>query len=242
MGDKNYYIYCIALAPDGTYKCGTPGHHGEKPFAVIYKDIAAYAEKTPLTYFDATLENLECHERVIAEIMARFNVLPMSFSTIFKSEDAVIAAMEKYYDQFKENLRAVDGKIELGVKMFYRLDYEKEDKRDKTERVSPKEYMMRRYERYQKRREQTDAILSKADELHEILSGLSSDSRSAKPLKNNMIFNASYLVPVLKKDEFDKAVEEAKIRYPSYKIIYSGPWPAYHFIKIVREGEEDERS
>jgi len=239
IGD-NYYVYCIAS--NALYNDSTTitGHQNEPIFGVHYKNLVAYVSKTTVTYMETSLENLQCHENVLSEVMKIDDVLPMSFSTIYKSEENIILMLEKYYDQFEENLEKVSGKIELGIKVFYKLNFEEEDKSDKEIIKSPKEYMMKRYERYCSRQKQIDRLLSVIGDFHKVFSDIAVDNCFTKPLKNNLVFNASYLVVKNRKAEFDKAVEEIKEKNQAYKILYSGPWPAYHFIKIVQEGEEDE--
>ncbi|MGB8454953.1 MAG: GvpL/GvpF family gas vesicle protein [Anaerocolumna sp.] len=240
MGKNNYYIYGITFYVPEDGLTVITGHHKEPVFQLEYKELTAHVSRTALTYFETSLENLECHEDVISHLMKDYDVLPMSFSTICKSEEKVIGMLEKYYDQFISNLKNVEGKFELGIKVFYKLDFEEEDKKDKEILKSPKEYMMKRYERYQNRQKQVDQILSAIEEYHGILADMAAKSQYTKPLKNNLIFNASYLVGKNQKEKFNEVVKEMKEKNPAYKILYSGPWPAYHFVNIVREGEEDE--
>lgn len=239
MEENNYYIYCIAL---NTAELGEEilGHNNQTVFRLEYKKLAAFVSKTALTHIEADFNNLQGHEAVIAKLLGHFCVLPMCFSTICKSEKSVLVLLQKYYDQFIKNLEELDGKVELGIKVFYRLDFEEEDKKDKELLKTPKDYMLKRYERYCNRQKKIDDILFSIEESHKALNEIASDSCYTKPLKNNLIFNASYLVSKDRKTTFDQAVEEMKKNNPTYKILYSGPWAAYHFVTIVQEGEEDE--
>jgi len=239
MDENNYYIYCIALNAFDIEE-EVIGHNHQIIFKVVYKDLAAYVSRTALTYFETSYDNLQCHEKVISELMKNTGVLPMCFSTICKSKESVIEMLQKYYDQFIQNLEDVAGKVELGIKAFYKIDFEEEDKKDKELLKIPKDYMLKRYERYCNRQKQINEILLPIETSHKVLVEIAADSCYTKPLKNNLIFNASYLVLKDKKECFDLAVEEMQKNNPAYKILYSGPWPAYHFVNIVREGEENE--
>lgn len=239
MERYNYYIYCITFSnPEGDTD-NIKGFQDEPVFCLEYKKLTAYVSRTDSTYFETTYENLGCHEGVIAYIMKKQDVLPMSFSTICKSEEKVTAMLEKYYDQFITNIKNIEGKMELGIKVFYKLNFEEEDKNDKVLLKSPKEYMMKRYGRYQSRQKQVDDVLAVIEEYHKILSDIAAKSCYTKPLKNNLVFNASYLILKNQKQRFDNIVKEMKEKNPAYKILYSGPWPAYHFVNIIKEGEED---
>jgi hypothetical protein len=238
MDDANFYLYCIARRQESGVVPALYGQRGAPVLEIPFRDIAAYASKTDLSFFEPTIENLECHEWVITELMKTATVLPMSFSTLMKPEAQIINMLDKYYGQFKENLSRVDGKLELGIKVFCKLNFETEDKPDLNRSCSPKDYMMKLYEKYHERKKQMDAVLARIDAMHEKLSSRSCESCRTKPIKNNLIFNASYLVWQDAKAEFDKAVEEIQDIYADYKIIYSGPWPTYNFIKIVQENQE----
>jgi hypothetical protein len=216
------------------------GHDREEIFTLSYEEICACISKTKVTSYEPILENLQCHENVIESIMKEHTVLPLKFSSICKNKEDIYLLLEKYYSQFKENLKKVEGKVELGVKIFYKLGFENEDKVDKEQCKSPKEYMFRRFDRYIERKKHIESIMAVAEKLHDKLCLIASENSYKKPLRNNLIFNAAYLVEKNKIEEFCKVVDEAKEEYTSYKIINSGLWAPYHFTSIVKEGEVDE--
>ncbi|OGO93630.1 MAG: hypothetical protein A2Y17_00795 [Clostridiales bacterium GWF2_38_85] len=238
MSEFNYYIYCITYRSD--YVPETTGHRNEAIYEVMYKDISAFISKIDCTHVDLSYDNLQCHENVISEIIKNCTLLPMSFSTICKTEEKIKLLLEKYYDQFISNLKYLDGKIELGIKVFYKLNFDEEDKKVKNIYKNPKDYMLRKYELYQNRQKQINNHISKIIKYHKQLSDLSHDSCYTTPIKNNLLFNASYLVFDEKKSDFDKTIGKMKDELTDYMIMYSGPWPAYHFIKIDWQGDENE--
>lgn len=238
--ENNYYIYCISYHTLDNSVTEIMGHHNQVVFRLGFKELVAYVSMTACTHIETNYENLQCHENVIIQLMKNYDVLPMSFSTICKSKESIIEMLQKYYEEFLRNLGNITGKVELGIKVFYKLDFEEEDKKDKELLIKPKEYMMKRYERYCNRQKKIDEILYVIDEQHKALADIAVDNCYTKPLKNNLIFNASYLVLIDKKEGFDYAVDEMIKNNPAYKILYSGPWPAYHFVNIVQEGDGNE--
>lgn len=239
----NLYIYCVAQStpdtdntPDRDYIHSIQGHLNAPVFGISRGDFTAYVSVIPLSSLEVTYENLRRHEDVISGVMKKHEVLPMSYSTVSGSKEAVVQMLEKYAAQFKENLERIKGKVELGFKVFYKLNIETAEKSPpETTRtdISPKEYIMRMYERYQKNQRLTDVPLSAVNGFHGILSAIACESSFTKPLKNNLIFNGSYLVRKEDKTVFDKSVDDIITLNREYKIVYSGPWPAYHFINIV---------
>lgn len=239
MEGNNLYVYCISYYRPDLERDTVTGHDNQPVFFIPYHELAACVSTTSLTSMEAGYERLKCHEDMISGLMEKTDILPMRFSTICKSRESVTEMLRKYYDQFVSNLAYISGRIELGIKVFYKLDFEKEDKKDKELLKVPREYMMKRYERYCERQSKIEESLSAIEKYHRGLKDIAVDSCYTKPLKNNLIFNASYLVEGEKKDSFDLAVEKMKEDNSAYKILYSGPWPAYHFVNIVKEGEED---
>jgi hypothetical protein len=237
--DANYYIYCITSPLPEGINIGITGMDGEKVFAIYYKDICALVSKSMKTSCEPNLENLRCHEKVAASAMEFCSVLPLSFSTICRDEDSIRTLLEKYYNQFKENLAKIQGKVELGIKIFYKFNFEEENKQDKTQCLDPKEYMKRKYGIYQERKKQMESITKAADEIHSILSNMAHESIYEKPFKNNLVFNGAYLVGKEDIEKFSKRVAEIRPRHSEYKIIYSGPWCPYHFVTLIKEGVEN---
>ncbi|MPM42502.1 hypothetical protein SDC9_89167 [bioreactor metagenome] len=233
------YIYCITRENPDTACPKVSGHQGGEIVKIPYRQIAAFISKTSQSYFEPTFENLSRHEEVISFFMKEGSPLPMRFSTILSSEEKIKAMLETYYDQFMENLEKVEGKVELGVKVFCKLEIQ-EEKAAMPETSSPREYMLARYCQYQSRQRQTEGIMKETERLHDRLAALSCESSYTRPMKNNLFFNASYLVAKDQKEAFDREAEHLKKQYPAFKIVYSGPWPAYHFVTISKEDENEQ--
>lgn len=235
-----YYIYCIAKdAPEGIFP-GLAGIGGKTVVGVRHNSLTAFVSTTDLTHIEVNFENLRAHENVIDRLMEEYELLPMSFSTICSSFDGIGEILVKYCRQFRENLTHVSGRVEMGLKVFCKLEPESgEPEVPPAPSSSPKDYMMRLYGSYLSRKKRTDELFAEIDGFHGELMGIAEDCRYTKPMKNSLVFNASYLVEKNRREEFERAVAEITGRYPTYKIVCSGPWPAYHFIKFAREENED---
>src|SRR3982751_5371822 len=62
---------------------------GQRVYTVHYQDLAAIVSDTPLVIYDPTREHVLAHEFVNETVMREFTVIPMSFGTVFRSEDDV---------------------------------------------------------------------------------------------------------------------------------------------------------
>src|SRR5829696_4956204 len=85
------YVYCIIQTTE-PLRFGRIGIGNEPAdvHTVSYKDIAAVVSDTPLEVYDPTRENVLAHERVNEAVMRSYTVLPMSFSTVFKTREDII--------------------------------------------------------------------------------------------------------------------------------------------------------
>lgn len=79
--ESNYYIYCIIGVTDAA-NVEAKGFEKRDVSILPYSDICAIVSETPVTHYDPTLENLQCHENVINNLMASCDVLPMRFQLL----------------------------------------------------------------------------------------------------------------------------------------------------------------
>src|ERR1700686_3766776 len=81
------YLFCITRT-DRSRGFGEIGiGSGARVFTVSHKDLAAVVSDTPIVIYDPTRENVLAHEFVNETVMREFTLIPMSFGTIFRSEN-----------------------------------------------------------------------------------------------------------------------------------------------------------
>lgn len=146
--------------------------------------------------------------------------------------------MEKYYEQLKQNFIKIQNKVELGIKVFYKIAplLKEEPVTDST----GKAYFLKKYNQYLDRKSKLEPYINRVGNIHSRLAKLAHDSCCTNPLRNNLLMNASYLVSRDMADIFSEDIEHIKEEYNAFKIVYSGPWPPYHFVKVKEEGDENE--
>ena len=87
--DGGKYVYCIVRS-DRQRDFGSIGiGGGQRVFTVAFQDLAAVVSDTPIVIYDPTRDNVLAHEFVNETVMKEFTVIPMSFGTVFRSEDDV---------------------------------------------------------------------------------------------------------------------------------------------------------
>jgi hypothetical protein len=87
-GESGRYVYGIVQSRDRIDfgKVGIGGA-GAMVYTVNYLDIAAVVSNTSVYIFDPTRENALAHEHVIETVMKTYTIIPMSFGTVFRTDN-----------------------------------------------------------------------------------------------------------------------------------------------------------
>ena len=117
------YIYCIteASAPGSFGPLGIGGR-GDPVHTVCCGDVAAVVSNAQIKKYRVSRENTLAHEKVIETVMSDRAVLPVRFATVTEDEEKVMNVLKAEYDEFRELLRSMKGKVELGVKAVFKAD------------------------------------------------------------------------------------------------------------------------
>ena len=237
------YVYCIIHTTE-PLRFGRIGIGNEPAdvHTVNYKDIAAVVSDTPLEVYDPTRENVLAHERVNEAVMRSYTVLPMSFSTVFKTKEDIVELLRTAYDAFRDVLSKMEDKLEFGLKVLWEpeLVIREIEKDDENLRLLRQQISHQKGSTYFARMQYgrlVDSLLQERSEqlVSEIFSALgavSVASRANKPIGDKMILNAAFLVSRDRESDFDTRVKEIDAKYENLMFKYTGPWPPYNFVNI----------
>jgi hypothetical protein len=237
------YVYCIIRSeePLGFGPLGI-GSEPAEVHTVHYRDIAAVVSNTPMVVQDPTRENVLAHQRVNERVMQHHTVIPMSFGTVFKTDDDIIELLRSAYDAFSDVLKKMQDKFEFGLKVLWDRDQmmseiEAEDEdihRLKNEISSQKGSTY--FARMQYGRLIDAALQARSEryvaEIFGALRSVSVASRSNKPIGDRMIMNAAFLVSREMEPAFDERVKRIGQQLDKLTFKYTGPWPPYNFVNI----------
>src|SRR5438309_5374409 len=98
------------------------GGVSEEVYTVHYGDIAAVVSRTPVFIFDPTRDNALAHEHVIENVMKTHTIIPMSFGTVFRTDDDIREVLKSIYPSLKDVLKQMSGKLEFGLKVTWDKD------------------------------------------------------------------------------------------------------------------------
>ena len=237
------YVYCVirSAQPLSFGPLGL-GPEPAEVHTIHYRDICAVVSNTPIVVQDPTRENVLAHQRVNETVMQKHTVIPMSFGTVFKTDDDITELLRSAYDAFSDVLNKMQEKFEFGLKVLWDRDHivreiedEDEDiRRLKTEISSQKGSTY--FARMQYGRLIDAAIQARTEryvaEIFNALRDVSVASRSNKPIGDRMIMNAAFLVSREMEQAFDARVKEIGQQYEKLTFKYTGPWPPYNFVNI----------
>ncbi|CAN5885756.1 gas vesicle protein GvpL [soil metagenome] len=241
--NEGKYVYCI-IKSERTLAFGALGI-GTDPAqvqTVIYRDLAAVVSSTSLVVQDPTRDNVLAHQRVNETVMQQHTVIPMSFGTVFKTDDDIIELLKSAYDAFSDVLNKMEDKFEFGLKVLWDRDQiirgiesEDEDIRRLKGEISTQKGSTY-FARMQYGRLIDAALQARSEryvaEIFEALRDVSVASRSNKPIGDRMIMNAAFLVARDAEQAFDARVKAIGSRYEKLTFKYTGPWPPYNFVNI----------
>lgn len=237
------YVYCIIHTED-SLRFGPIGIGSEPAdvHTVNFKEIAAVVSDTPLEVYDPTRENVLAHERVNEVVMRDYTVIPMSFSTVFKTSEDIVELLRTAYDAFRDVLVKMQDKLEFGVKVLWEPEVviREIEKEDENLRLLRQEISSQKGSTYFARMQYgrlVDSLLAERSEqlvadIFNTLSSVSVASRTNKPIGDKMVLNAAFLVARDRESDFDMKVKEMDAKYENLKFKFTGPWPPYNFVNI----------
>ena len=255
MEKEGHYIYCIiGSAQDRNFGPNGMGSRGEV-LTIGYNDLCMVVSSHPLTKFVISRDNLITHESVIETVMKEFDsVLPVRFGTIASSADEIRNLLDRRYREFKNLLKDMDHKIELGVKGTWKdmktiykeiVEENKDLQRAKAEILNTrgKKNIGAKIEVGKLVEEALARKKEKEQEgVAEILRRIAFDHKLNKTVGGEMFMNAAFLVDKGREKEFDNLMEELTDHYKSRAtFIYAGPLPVFNFVNVAIYPEEWEK-
>jgi len=256
MEKEGKYIYCIiGTKQERNFGPIGIGGRGDEVLTIGYDDLSMVVSNHPLTKFVINRENLLSHEKVIEEVMKEFDgVLPVRFGTIAFNGDEIRNLLDRRYREFKNALRDMDHKVELGVKGIWKnmdIIFKKivEENREiqklkqKIQNDSSKNNVKLKIE---VSRLVQEALAKKkekeAERVVDILRRISFDCKRNKTITDEMFMNAAFLVDKGREKEFDNIMDDLGEEYKErIKFMYAGPLPVFNFVNIVIYPEEWEK-
>lgn len=239
------YVYGVIESRTQTgFGHSSIGGASEEVYTVHHGDLAAVVSRTPIFIFDPTRDNVLAHEHVVEAVMKSHTIIPMSFGTVFRTDEDVHEVLESIYPSLKDVLGQMSGKLEFGLKVTWdreriieelQRDHEEIHRfhQELTRRHLQSTYFARMHLGRMVDKALAGLAVTYVREIYEELRDVCVASHDNKPIGNKMLMNAAFLVLKARESEFDAAVDRVALKFGGRLSFKStGPWPPYNFVNI----------
>lgn len=195
----------------------------------------------------ATRHDVEAHERVLSQVVARGTVVPMRFGVVLDSDQHVRDLLVRDGAELREVLDRVRDRVQMSVKAFYAEDAllravveqhpelkRRSDalnaqplERTQADRIALGQEIARAVE--ERRASDQEALLPR-------LTAAAVDARVEPPAGDRQLLNVQLLVDRERRHELDEAVRALQAEHaPRIAFRYVGPLAPYSFTDMVLE-------
>ena len=249
MGEVGKYLYCIIpCSEDRTFD--EVGIGDDSPVHMVsYEGLAVVASDSSVKQYESTRKDMMAHERVIETVMMEFTLLPVRFGTVTDSASPtqdIQKLLRSRFEEFHRLLGDMEGKVELGLKAFWRDEKavfeeviaENAEIRKLRNALSGKSPEATHFDRVRLGEMVKEALNRKrTKEAAHILLPLRRVAHSVQEnevLADRIVVNAAFLVDKAREPEFDQAVSKLDEQLGQRVALkYVGPAPPYNFVNIV---------
>lgn len=217
------------------------GGRGDEVVTVGTRGLTAVISNASLDRYVVSRENLLAHSRVIEKVAKDYTIVPMRFCTVAESTDEILAFLEDRERELNNLLQDLEGKVEIGIKIFWRRMKEiyaelvKENRRIRGLRAKfggqGQGALIHAGELVEAALEEKKVV--EGEEYLRPLKSISVDFREGEPKTEEMIAEAAFLVDADWRREFDARVEQLGIeRGERIHVRYVGPMPPFSFVNL----------
>jgi hypothetical protein len=268
---RGVYVYgVIERAARGSGFAGRPGiDSGHPVYTLAFRDLEAVVSEVSLGEFgeEALKANVQemawleskvyAHQGVLDALLSDRPLVPLTFCTIYETEDRVLAMLEERYEDLMEAMGRVRGAQEWGAKVSYDCDMLARAVERSSERVQALVSELEgksagaAYFAEKKRdrivEEEMERLCDECaqcthDRLADrarasVISAL--DGGDATNGEGEMVLNGAYLVAHDDLEAFRGELTRLETEYGElgFRYVLTGPWPPYNFVR-GQDGED----
>jgi hypothetical protein len=199
---------------------------------------------TPIRIYDPTRENVLAHEFVNETVMREYTVIPMSFGTLFRTEEDIVELLKSTYQAFDDVLEKMKDKIEFGLKVLWdrekviaTIEEENEEIRRLKDEINRNAQSSTYFARMQLGRLVEAALEEAGQQLR------ARHPRGAQARRRRLALQQADRRPDDPERRLPGGPRPRRLRRggqgglaPKYEALltfkYTGPWPPYNFVNI----------
>jgi hypothetical protein len=236
-------FYAIILTDQGC-NFGNIGLDGKRVHSINYRDIGALVSDYPrVASIKLLRKNLVPYHRVTREAAQRVATIPARFGQIARDAGEVSIALRRHYDQIRQELGRLDGKVEMGLKVSWEVEnlFAYLLERDAALKARRNQLLGRgtqlnRLEQIEfggymhTKMEQTKKEISQR-----VLAALPpAETRVEENHEDELITNAVLLIRKELRPRLERAIDQiGESMGDEYRLTLEGPWPPFSFVDRV---------
>jgi len=257
MAEPGKYIYCIIACPESRTFDGLAIGQRERDgliYTVCHNGLAAVVSDSAQKQYESTRHNMMAHQKALETVMREFTLLPVRFGTVTDSASptqSIQKLLSSRGEEFQRHLKDIEGKVELGLKAFWRDEKaifdeilaENSTIRRLRNSLADKPPQAIRFDGISLGQMVQEALGRKrTQEAASILSPLRTITpriRESQASVDRMVVNAAFLVDKGQEQAFDQAIKQLDEKLGNRIVFkYVGPVPPYNFVNIVVNWDE----
>ncbi len=244
MGTQGKFLYAVILS-DRERDFGPIGLAGERVYSIPHQDIAAMVSDYPVTEIKFLRKNLSPYHLTIRRVAEDCTTIPARFGQVAADADSVRRLLRANYDEIRRELGRLQGKVEMGVKIFWTVGNVFEYVVGKNRELKNLRARLLRDSVSLTRQQQIDVGALTYGKLNEMRGEITEkaiavlqDSVEEVEIKQlteeKVVMLGSFLVSKNRRNDFDAAAQKvADLLGEDYAIKVDGPWVPFSFARRI---------
>jgi hypothetical protein len=238
------FLYAIILS-DREREFGSIGLEGGSVHSILYQDIAAVVSDYPVTEIKFLRKNLSPYHLTVRSVAEQCTTIPAKFGQVAVDADKVRRLLQANYDEIREELARLQGKVEMGLKVSWAVENVFEYVVEKSRELKNLRAMILRSSVPLTRQRQIDAGALAYEKLQEMRGEITErvvtilqDSTEEVEIKQlteeKLVLLASFLVKKDRRNDFNAAAQQvADLLGEDYAVKVDGPWVPFSFARRI---------
>ena len=243
MSVNGKYIYGFTRS-DATLGLAINGIDGKPIYVISDNGVAAVVSDEPNGKLRPERKNLSAHNTVIKEVMKTSTILPVSFGVVADNEASLKKTLKLNHDSFVNQLKKLEGKVEMGLKIVWDVEniFEFMVRKHRTLELFRDNIFLKPTGATQEEKLELgrmfETVLNEDREKHlaavqGILKNYCCEIKESKPKDEKTVMKLACLVEKAKLEQFEKGIfEAAKVFDDNFAFDFNGPWAPHNFVDI----------
>lgn len=198
----------------------------------------------------STTENVLHHAAIVEELRQRGSALPVRFGTVLPDADAVVGALAKHSAILEAEMARLGDKVEFGLTVLWNQSPGNDEENGGGDDGAPAagevtkvqgagaRYLQARLAKHRREAAARERAKALERDLDRVLSPYVLEHSCTILPTPRLPVRAAYLLDPARVQGFQEMFEELRRVHPDLRLLLSGPWPPYSFVKSLETAEQ----